>query len=509
MMMNNMNMNNLGQPNMMMNTMNMNNIGLANMNQMMMNNMGMTGINMNQMMMNPLMMNNVAGMGGDMNLMMMNNMGMMNNMDMMNQMNNQNTMTKMMNILNNSNSNQNDINQIQNQVPDLSEQIKKQEEENKKKLIKQIIDNKRSETGAKHCKELEIVSDMAIMGSITRDFITVDTNNNPNKYLPTQNALNSNEQYYFILGILSDYLTKQGVVTAIEKKDQNQLSKQKLKEIDTFLQFLINGLSNLKKHELKFDFGWEKNQLILTDTKEQEDFLDLLRYSLSKGLNIPTNQMVLTYPRSGSVLVTVVFKSEDFNNITVNQLKNFFALHAPSINRLISIESNLVLDGILLNPELLDPRGDNLNCNYENGGRRGGRPYYPPSGWKGYGLKVLGKYDNGNDIWISCNGQLGEWCVAYHGASQKINNNYSMMRNNNDINHPGQIVGEGVYVSPNPNVLDSDGGIVQVGMKRYKIGFMLRVKPDKIRIAQSNNDYWVLNGNSSEIRPYRILIKEI
>ena len=510
MMMNNMNqmmMNNMGGGNMnqmMMNNMggNMNPMMMNNMNQMMMNNMGMTGFNMNnQMMMNPMMMNN-------MNLMMMNNMGM-------NQMNNANTMTKMMNILNNSENNnqienvQNNMNSNQMQIQDLSEQIKKQEEENKKKLIRQIINNERSENGAKHCKELETVSDMAIMGTITRDYITKDTNNNPNKYISTQNALNSPEEYYFILGILSDYLTKQGVITAIEKKDQNQLSKQKLKEIDTFLQFIINGLSNLKKHELKFDFGWEKNQIILSNSKEREDFLDLLRYSLSKGLNIATNQMVLTYPRMGSVLVTVVFRTEDFNNISVNQLQNYFSIHAPSINHLISIESNLVLDGILLNPELLDNRGNNLNQGWEIGGKRGGRPYYPPSGWKGYGLRVLGKYDNGNDKWISCNGSDGEWCVAYHGASQKINNNYIMMRNVDDINHPGQKVGEGVYVSPRPNVLDNEGGTVQVGNKRYKIGFMLRVKPDKIRIAQNNTDYWVLNGNSSEIRPYRIMIKEI
>ena len=38
---------------------------------------------------------------------------------------------------------------------------------------------------------------------------------------------------------------------------------------------------------------------------------------------------------------------------------------------------------------------------------------------------------------------------------------------------------------------------------------MLRVKPDKIRIASTNQDYWVLNGNSDEIRPYRILIKHL
>ena len=58
------------------------------------------------------------------------------------------------------------------------------------------------------------------------------------------------------------------------------------------------------------------------------------------------------------------------------------------------------------------------------------------------------------------------------------------MRDKDDTNHHGNKVGEGVYCSPKPNVLENDGGIVQVGNKKYKIGFMLRVRPDKIRIAK-------------------------
>ena len=40
----------------------------------------------------------------------------------------------------------------------------------------------------------------------------------------------------------------------------------------------------------------------------------------------------------------------------------------------------------------------------------------PPQGWKGFGLKVKGKYDGGNDDWIACNGNSNEWAVAYHGT---------------------------------------------------------------------------------------------
>ena len=38
------------------------------------------------------------------------------------------------------------------------------------------------------------------------------------------------------------------------------------------------------------------------------------------------------------------------------------------------------------------------------------------------------------------------------------------------------------------------------------MGFMMRVKPDKIRISQSEPDYWVLNGTTDEMRPYRIMM---
>ena len=38
---------------------------------------------------------------------------------------------------------------------------------------------------------------------------------------------------------------------------------------------------------------------------------------------------------------------------------------------------------------------------------------------------------------------------------------------------------------------------------------MLRVKPDKIRCPKTHKNYWVLNGNFSELRPYRLLIKRV
>jgi len=75
--------------------------------------------------------------------------------------------------------------------------------------------------------------------------------------------------------------------------------------------------------------------------------------------------------------------------------------------------------------------------------------------------------------------------------------------------HPGNKVGDGVYCSPHPDIMDEYAGICSCDGKNYKVGLMIRVKPDKIRAPKDKKDYWVLNGTKDEMRPYRILLKEI
>ena len=69
---------------------------------------------------------------------------------------------------------------------------------------------------------------------------------------------------------------------------------------------------------------------------------------------------------------------------------------------------------------------------------------------------------------------------------------------------------EGVIVTPNPDIMEESCRILDCYGKKYKIGFMTRVNPKKIRYLEKGNDnYWIVNGSDSQIRPYRILIKEI
>jgi len=187
--------------------------------------------------------------------------------------------------------------------------------------------------------------------------------------------------------------------------------------------------------------------------------------------------------------------------------------------------TEVIADVMNLNPDLLSGLGNNITGEWAQGEKRGGRQYNPPNGWIGYGLNVLNKYDNGNNDWLACNGRAGEWCIAYHGAcngqsSDNVKKGIKSILETNlkpgggqayashdDANHPGQKVGRGVYCSPNPSVILGYAGTMNINGHNYQAAFMLRVKPDKIRYSSSQPDYWVVNGDFSELRPYRLLIK--
>ena len=152
--------------------------------------------------------------------------------------------------------------------------------------------------------------------------------------------------------------------------------------------------------------------------------------------------------------------------ILINNTNNNANLNKNDVEPLF-IETVMQLD-----PNILNGLGNNIEGKWGNNEKRGERPYYPPYGWSAYGINVLNKYDNKNNDWLSCDGRPGEWCVAYHGACRGMNSEEvkriiklilvqnlkpgsgQAYQNDNDLNHPGQKVGIGVYCSPNPNVLN-------------------------------------------------------
>ena len=373
----------------------------------------------------------------------------------------------------------------------------------------------------------ELLEDINSFGDITKMDIEKDLESNPNKFIPLEDALKDGfENEFFALGLLGKVLERQGCLVVIEK--DNPKTAEQNKEINTTLQFLVNNMYNFKKYIFHFDFGEEKNKEMLKNEKKRLEFNIKLKKILLYKFNLNYTDIIMTNPRIGSYQITAIIKKLNYIDYSpeklLAELKEDIDIE---INKIQKVEKGILLSGCKLNPFMLDERGNNCDGGWGFNEIRGNHPYYPPEGWVGYGLRVIDRFDKGNNAWIDYRNKKGEWSVAYHGVGSLLGNsealnmiNFLNMENiqtgirqnfkeSKDIYHNGEKVGEGVYVTPNPKVLDKYCPIFEYDGTEYKIGFMTRVMPEKIRSPEGEKDYWVINGTDNEIRPYRILIKEI
>ena len=78
--------------------------------------------------------------------------------------------------------------------------------------------------------------------------------------------------------------------------------------------------------------------------------------------------------------------------------------------------------------------------------------------------------------------------------------------------NPGHKVGIGVYFCPEIKIAEAYAGFANLGGKKFKVVLMNRVKNDNIRSCgscQYFENYYIVNGTTDEVRPYRILLKNI
>ena len=369
-----------------------------------------------------------------------------------------------------------------------------------------------------------ILEDMCIYGNMMKKEIQEEKLKNPGKFIEIKDALKkeNEDQGIFALGLLANILEQNGTEVVIENDN-----KEEEKDVDTAcFQFITNGLGHKTSYGLHFDFGFRRNQQLLNDKNEYEKFKERLKDKLSKDYNIPKNKIIVTCPQKGSFRVQVIFQSDDFNNLNIKDFTEKFKNDNdfPDLQNLKYIQQDVILSGCKLSKGQLDARGNRVD-GWGINEKRGGKPYDPPIGWKGIGLRVVDKYDNGNNTWIGMDNSKGEWCVAYHGVGRNKKNVQErtglivkggfnpgpnqVHKDHPDLNHPGRKVGEGVYCTPSINVAELYSGVSQIHGKNYKTVLMVRVKPDAIRYCKDQSDYWVVNGATDEIRPYRILYKEI
>ena len=82
-------------------------------------------------------------------------------------------------------------------------------------------------------------------------------------------------------------------------------------------------------------------------------------------------------------------------------------------------------------------------------------------------------------------------------------------RNVNNIRNPGVKCKDGAYFYKNPKFAENSSQKINIGGFEYKIMFMCRVNPFKIKQPENFPDCWILSPTPNEVRPYKILIKKI
>lgn len=180
------------------------------------------------------------------------------------------------------------------------------------------------------------------------------------------------------------------------------------------------------------------------------------------------------------------------------------------------------MNAVLDENELFHPAYDYDFSNMQDASpfRRGGLDYARPCGWQRYAIKVLGKFDNGNDSWLGTDGSA--WPVAYHGTIP--GSLCSILRDRELRPGAGQVgsaTRRSIYLSKDPSyaalyarlsvsqpLQDPDSG------RRYqlKMMFQARVRPGSWTVQQQKRAYenereWLFE-NKMDIRLYSICVKK-
>ena len=331
----------------------------------------------------------------------------------------------------------------------------------------------------------------------------------PKKLITIDECLKLQKEPFFILGILGKYLEKIGVSVTIEKKDDPR--SENLKDYHkNILQFLCNSYILKSKYLLFFDLGENKIKYLVNNPIERCNFNEKVKNIIMKIYNLKEDELLISNFRrvKNKFTVLITIKSNFNKNIVKDELVKAFG-EDEDLKKLESVEKELIMPKIKLCKSMLCPQEDNKKNQWAIGEKRGGENYLPPLGWTKYGINIDHGFNDRSNEWISHLHKKGEWCVAYCGITGITKNMEQIYENDVDIRHSGEKVGVGVYCFSDPKLLEENTETIDAKGENYKVGFMIRVKPDKIRASQKNPNIWIVNGNDNELRPYGILIKKV
>lgn len=291
--------------------------------------------------------------------------------------------------------------------------------------------------------------------------------------------------------------------------------------IKTSYKFLKEEV-NIKTGTIFTLYGdvWGYDISLFNVYNEKEILLEPERKFIIDQVLPPINELI--YVRCNMQKSNLVLNFE-------NKKKGLIKMEFINIIETYDPEIKKYIKELSINENLLDERG-NKNKNWNQNKRIiGGEEYISPSNeWIGIGLKVNNKYDNGNSTWLGQNNQNGEYSVAYYGINNNENltkiiedltfENKTIFNEEKDIRNTGVFgsifssnkCGNGVILFQNPKFAENYASIIKISNnEQIKVLIMCRVNPKKIRQPQTFKNFWILNSIKEEIRPYRILIKNV
>lgn len=147
---------------------------------------------------------------------------------------------------------------------------------------------------------------------------------------------------------------------------------------------------------------------------------------------------------------------------------------------------------LLLPSDSLDPSADqdySEEEDYGEAGVVGGQSYYPPYGWKRYGFKVAGLYDN--EVWKGNEGQAGEWATAYHGLQPFFRSD--------QITAPR----ESVFSAPDIKQAEASQPLLPFEGRYIKFAFQSKANP----LSLHTESQVFASSCDQDLRPFGFLIK--
>ena len=140
----------------------------------------------------------------------------------------------------------------------------------------------------------ETLNDMAMLGNVEKLNFGIDKQKkrDRNIYTYIDNCLKSNDDQFFILGILGTYLQKIGIIPIIEKSDVTN-DEEEQNYANTLLQFICNGY--ILKHKYILDLGLKQERVDhwYNDKDESNEFNKNLKKIIGMAFNLNENELLV------------------------------------------------------------------------------------------------------------------------------------------------------------------------------------------------------------------------